>query len=156
MEINDFENYLIFSDGRVWSKRKPGINKFLKLCLNNKGFYFVCLSKNGRPTPKTIHRLLATHYIQNPENKPTVIHIDRNKLNNDLSNLKWATYSENQFNKDAYGQVKYKGVYIRNKMYRCSITIKGQTKYIGSYKTSEEAHNARNVFINNISYNINE
>lgn len=47
-----------------------------------------------------LHRLLAQTFIPNPENKRTVNHIDGNKLNNSLSNLEWATDSEN--NKHAY------------------------------------------------------
>lgn len=42
-----------------------------------------------------VHRLIAETYIPNPDNKPTVNHIDGNKLNNDVNNLEWLSYSEN-------------------------------------------------------------
>jgi hypothetical protein len=45
-----------------------------------------------------LHRLLAIHFIPNPENKPTVDHVDQNKLNNDLSNLRWASHLEQHQN----------------------------------------------------------
>lgn len=47
---------------------------------------------------KLIHRLVAETFILNPENKPTVDHIDRNTVNNSLSNLRWATHSEQREN----------------------------------------------------------
>ena len=45
-----------------------------------------------------IHRLLAINFIPNPLNRPQVDHIDRNRQNNDLSNLRWVTQAENQAN----------------------------------------------------------
>jgi len=96
MEINGFPNYLIYEDGRVFSKKN---NRFLKQYVNSHGYFHVNLSKDGKPKTHKIHRLIALHYIANPDNKPCIDHIDRNKLNNNISNLRWATHTENMNNK---------------------------------------------------------
>ena len=41
------------------------------------------------------HRLVAEYFIDNPNNLPVVNHKDENKLNNNVNNLEWATYSQN-------------------------------------------------------------
>jgi len=65
----------------------------------NDGRYLsVALVKEKKRKIFVIHRLLGIHFIPNPENKPTIDHIDQNKLNNDLSNLRWATHIEQHAN----------------------------------------------------------
>lgn len=53
------------------------------------------VDERGKVKQIHIHRLLATHFIPNPNNLPQVNHIDGNKKNNDLSNLEWVTRSQN-------------------------------------------------------------
>jgi len=55
----------------------------------------VCLFKNGKGKRYLVHRLVAFHFISNPENKPQVNHIDNNTHNNTDTNLEWCTASEN-------------------------------------------------------------
>lgn len=94
MEVKDYPNYLIYSDARVWSKKS---NKFIKHRFNGTGYHQVVLY-NPKRKCLFVHRLVAGHYILNPDNKPEVDHIDRDIDNNDLSNLRWATRSENRQN----------------------------------------------------------
>ena len=61
-----------------------------------KGYYFVALSKNDKQKLFLVHRLVALHFIPNPQNKPEVNHEDLNKLNNYFQNLGWATRVENE------------------------------------------------------------
>ena len=51
--------------------------------------------KYEKPTTLYTHRVVAEHFIPNPNNDPVVNHIDGNKKNNEASNLEWATSSEN-------------------------------------------------------------
>jgi len=99
MEIEGYPNYLIYDDGRVYSKRK-GI--FLCGKLSDSGYYSYRLCDRGREKTYKAHRLVAQHYIPNPENKPQVDHIDRNRTNNHVSNLRWVTQQENMENKGDY------------------------------------------------------
>ena len=92
MEIEDFEDYLIYEDGGVFSKKR---NKFLKPHKDNKGYIYVALFKDNVRKAYKVHRLLALNYIPNPENKPCVDHINRIRDDNRLVNLRWATRSEN-------------------------------------------------------------
>lgn len=54
----------------------------------------MCISKNNKPKTFRVHRLVVESFIQNPENKPTVNHIDEDKTNNTVFNLEWATMRE--------------------------------------------------------------
>ena len=143
MEIENHSNYLIYEDGRVYSKKR---NKFLK---NNKSgnYYSVALDRKTYQ----IHRLVALHYIPNPENLPCVDHIDRIKENNHKSNLRWATISENGLNRShqVNNKLKCKNIFFCNthKKYIFKIQIKDK-KVSKTFKTLEEAEKYRDDFYN--------
>lgn len=69
--------------------------KILAPALNDKGYSFVPLSKNGKVKREYVHRLVAMAFIENTENKPQVNHKDENPLNNCVDNLEWCTASYN-------------------------------------------------------------
>ena len=68
--------------------------KILKACINFDGYHQVILC-NGRIKTFTSHRLIASAFIPNPENKPEVNHKKGIKLDNRASELEWCTRSEN-------------------------------------------------------------
>jgi len=101
IEIKDFSDYFITESGNVYSDKKKGGIKKLKPGIN-KDYKRVVFTKDGKTIFKRIHQLLAETFIPNPENKKFVDHIDRNKQNNNLENLRWSTFSENQRNSNKY------------------------------------------------------
>jgi hypothetical protein len=112
-DIVGFEGYYqISDDGVVKSlertvKTKTGIRTYgeriLKQEICNSGYCRVTLAKEGEKHRELVHRLVAIHFIENPLNKREVNHIDGNKRNNNVSNLEWATSSENQSHAYAMG-----------------------------------------------------
>lgn len=86
--------YKINRQGEVWSCSQ---RKMMKPQLEQ-GYYWVRLVKDKQKHKGRIHRLLALQYIPNPDNLPEVDHIDRNRSNHDLSNLRWASHRENANN----------------------------------------------------------
>jgi hypothetical protein len=81
--------------GIIIKKRSFKKSKKLKTHINNAGYYTTDFQVNKIKQTIAIHRLIAEAFIPNPENKLTVNHKDGIKTNIAISNLEWATYSEN-------------------------------------------------------------
>ena len=94
-EIKDFPEYFVSEKGKIFSFKNK-INMIeLVLEIQNNGYVYVNLYKNGKRKHARVHRLVAEAFIENPGSKPVVNHKDGNKQNNDVSNLEWVTHKEN-------------------------------------------------------------
>lgn len=91
--IPGFEGYAVTTHGSVFSYLS---DKWLKPSLSRQGYYMVSLRKDAGYYRTSVHRLVALAYVDNPDSKPQVNHIDGNKLNNHVDNLEWCTQAENQ------------------------------------------------------------
>ena len=86
--------YEISNKGRL---RNTNTKRLRKLFVNKNGYHVCSVSLGSRSIKPCwkIHRLVASAFKENSENKPLVNHVDGNKLNNHVTNLEWVTYSEN-------------------------------------------------------------
>lgn len=95
--IIGYEQYQVSNTGKVkiTANSFTRKEKILKPLPTNNGYFRVALWSNNKSKFFGIHRLVASHFILNPENKKTVNHKDGDKSNNNDWNLEWNTYREN-------------------------------------------------------------
>ena len=146
--IEGFENFEVSTFGNVRSvktgkmERQPIFKKYARVNL----FNFLSKVETINKT-FDVHRLVAITFLPNPENKPIVDHKDRDTLNNNLDNLRWATHSENGMNKSLLksNTSTKAGVSYDKKSdkWRVRIAINGKEKHIGCYTNFDEAVQSR-------------
>ena len=109
-KINGYEGlYEIGNNGSVKSIVSNKILKTGYFSINKEGNYyrFVYLYKDKIRKKLSIHRLVAEHFIINPDNKNCVNHIDNNPSNNNCTNLEWCTHSENMKHAHKQGRLEH-------------------------------------------------
>lgn len=92
VDIKGFEDYKISNYGNVFSKY---LNRNMKQKKYKDGYIRICLYRDGKSFHRYIHRLVAEHFVENPNNFPEVDHIDCNRSNNIYTNLMWTTRKGN-------------------------------------------------------------
>lgn len=92
------ENWLQYKNTKYWVSDKGYVwngNVVMRGSADKAGYRLVTLRLQMAYATKRIHRVVAELFLENPENKPEVNHIDGNKQNNCVSNLEWVTPKEN-------------------------------------------------------------
>lgn len=136
--IPNYPNYSISRDG----KTVIGCKGEMRIQTNNCGYRTVQLTNNGKKHSFSIAKLLALTFIPNPENKRTIDHINRDRSDDRIENLRWATDHEQGFNKGRYStntsgvkniSIKKKG----RKRYQYEKKYKGVIYKTNSYSMPE-------------------
>jgi len=91
--------HYVLSNGKIYSKM---CDKFMRgyIGKSNNNYHKVMVRYDNTRRNMRVHRLVAETFLANDNNLPQVDHIDRCRFNNDISNLRWVTHSENMLNRD--------------------------------------------------------
>lgn len=93
--IEEFPKYEVSSEGKIRNKHGNLVGGTLR----TDGYTSLTLCNSGTYKRRLLHRLIALAFIPNPDNKDFIDHINQDKSDNSISNLRWATHSENMLNR---------------------------------------------------------
>lgn len=137
-QINDYPNYIIYDDGRVYSKNTK---RFMKLHTVRHGYVYVDVYKNSKRKRFYVHRLVAEHFLTIDDKKVYIDHLDGDKTNNKCTNLEFVTRSENELRKHRTKK-KRRGVSwnTNNKKWSVFIRMDRKNKFLGGFTDKEKAY----------------
>lgn len=141
--IKDAPNYLVSDKGRIFSTHNGG--RIMSQKTKDNHYKEVCLRIGKAYKMFYVHRLVAFAFIEDI-GKPEVDHIDGDRANNNVSNLRWVTRAENGrgYNKPRGGSSKYRGVSLYKSIgkYAAEIMKDGVKIRLGLFKDEVEAAKA--------------
>lgn len=150
VEIVDYPGYYAREDGRIENK----LGNIISSWIDNVGYHQIVLYKNKKRCYLRVHRLIAKALIPNPENKAQVDHVDGNKLNNHVDNLRWVSNRENTqcgYDANAYlstSHVSIKATHKENKneqifhsIRACAETLRVNRKTLSSILKTGKSNN---------------
>jgi ribosomal protein L22 len=146
VDIIGFEGrYKISKSGKIMNSI---VGNIIKPWLNTRGYESVTLRKDGKQKSLKVHKLMAINFLNHePSGMNRVVdHIDGNKLNNNLENLRIVSQRKNTHNTYMKKYSKYVGVSFdkRSQKWVSNIRINGKGKFLGSFKCELAAAHAYN------------
>ena len=143
--IDGFINYQVSNIGRV---RNANTGRILKSAINERRYNTVILHGDNHRSTKMMHRLVAQEFLEKC-NESQVDHINHDKLDNCVSNLRWVSNQQNSMNKtktSSNTSSKYKGVSFDRKRNKWAVAIKinNKKKFLGYFVDEKDAARAYN------------
>lgn len=144
--LSDYPNYSVSNLGNIKNNKK---NTIIKPSIHKSGYLVVQLFKEGKRKCSTIHRLISQEFLENFDKTKYIDHIDRDKTNNNISNLRMVTPTQNCLNRGIWGKSKYKGCYFNEKRgdWRCQIRVNKKCISLGCFRTELECALRYNNYI---------
>lgn len=143
-KIDGYDNYQVSTFGKVINMKT---GKMKKLQMHEHGYYMVNLNKKNKGKCAKIHTLVANTFIANPYKKRCIDHIDNNRLNNNVNNLRFVTHNENNYNQSLNSRntsgVKGVSFHKLSKQWRAYIKHEGKWFHLGLFANMEDAKKAR-------------
>lgn len=144
-EVSNFGNVRTFWAGGG-NKRfiSPTNFKLMKISMYPNGYAFIRIARQN----VYLHRLVAEAFLDNPYNLRCVDHIDRNRANNHINNLRWCSHRQNSYNAKIRTDNKsgISGICFHNGKWEAQISINGM-KHIDRFTTIEDAIEYRNRMV---------
>ena len=157
VSIPDCQDYYINRHGVVLSKRQTK-DRIMKQPINNTGYRRLNFKINKNVKSFLVHRILAKMFIPNPNNYEFVDHINRNRLDNRLENLRWCSRMENnqnmsirKTNKSGYKHISW----VTKKERWCVRIVRNKKKLCGhTFIKLEDAVEFRNKILTELGEEI--
>ncbi|MGN1269386.1 MAG: NUMOD4 domain-containing protein [Clostridia bacterium] len=160
-DIKGYEGlYQVSNLGRIKSIPRHGTRKNIHIISqrhNKCGYKIVNLYKNAKGKAKTVHRIVAETFIENPLSKEDINHIDGNKENNNVTNLEWTSHKENMRHARKNNLIKIsnkvieQGRKIGKTRAKKVAQINNCNRTIKEWNSITEANRATGISISNIS-----
>jgi len=127
--------YRVSNRGTIYRRVKSGWKR-TGTSVTSEGYQSFGGSSKGKAWSRYVHRIVAELFMPNSQNLPQVDHSDRNRLNNRIENLRWASYQQNSTNQVG------RGCRRRGNRWVAYIKTNGVLQHLGTFDTEEEAHTA--------------
>lgn len=133
--VRSLDRMIYRATGKPFFKK----GKILRAGVDTNGYYYVNLYRDGVPRHESVHRLVATAFVDNPQKYPVVNHINEDKKDNRPCNLEWCTEKYNtNYGKGISRKVYSRKVYSRIKNRKPFLCVENGKMYINQNECARE------------------